>query len=235
MTTSNLEENTKNKNQFSSPEEEEKYYKDQTDALMNDTLDSSRRILKKLDQTEQIALQNMNILAEDEERLQRINAKTMNINDETNRANQHISRFNKYNKNFMLPSFDFSTEEGQQKKDQKLKEKIKGREEEAKIKSEQNIQRIQNDINSAYSKKEKTEDNSSQGKLFSYNKDHAASQEIENNLDEMSDRLQKMKLYALSMNQTINEQNELISNSIVPNMETANSKIDAANQRIKKF
>jgi len=66
MTTSNLEENTKNKNQFSSPEEEEKYYKDQTDALMNDTLDSSRRILKKLDQTEQIALQNMNILAEDE-------------------------------------------------------------------------------------------------------------------------------------------------------------------------
>eukprot|EP00833_Pecoramyces_ruminatium_P014575 jgi/Orpsp1_1/1188607/evm.model.d7180000066054.1 len=56
--------NDYNQNQFRNEEEEAMYYKQQTDAVMDETLATSRNILKKLDQTEQIGVQNMNLLAE---------------------------------------------------------------------------------------------------------------------------------------------------------------------------
>jgi len=62
--------NDYNQNQFGSEEEEARYYKQQTDAVMDETLATSRNILKKLDQTEQIGVQNMNLLAESDGKLE---------------------------------------------------------------------------------------------------------------------------------------------------------------------
>jgi len=61
-----------NQNQFRSEEEETRYYQQQTDAIMDDTLATSRNILRKLDETEQIGIQNMNMLAESDGKLKNI-------------------------------------------------------------------------------------------------------------------------------------------------------------------
>ncbi|OUM63766.1 hypothetical protein PIROE2DRAFT_61086 [Piromyces sp. E2] len=238
-----------NQNQFSNPEEESRYYKEQTDALMDDTLATSRNILRKLDQTEQIGVQNMNLLAESDERLHNIHAKAKNINDKTDRANAHATELKKYNRAFFLPVINFTSKKRKEKKEQKLNDKMKRREEEAMEKSAQNRQRIEQELQYAQSysgeslddgkrKKGKKGDQtppSSKGRLYSYNKDHAAAAEIEDNLDKASVGVQRLKLMALSMNKTITEQNEFISNELAPAVETANSKINYANRRIEKF
>jgi hypothetical protein len=241
-----------NQNQFSNPEEENRYYQEQTDALMDDTLATSRNILKKLDQTEQIGVQNMNLLAESDERLHNIHAKAKNINDKTDRANQHATELKKYNRAFFLPVINFTSKKRKEKKEQKLNEKMKRREEEALEKSAQNRQRIQQDLQNAQNynggpiddgssskrkkgKKGEQAPPTAQGRLYTYNKDHAAAQEIEENLDKASVGVQRLKLMALSMNKTITEQNEFISNELAPAVETANSKINYANRRIEKF
>jgi len=182
-----------NQNQFNNPEDEARYYKQQTDAVMDDTLATSRNILNKLDQTEQIGIQNMNLLAESDERLHNIHAKAKNINDKTDRANQHATELKKYNRAFFLPVINFSSKKRKEKKDKKLEEKIKRREEEAKSKHAQNAQRIQQDLEYARNyngepiddgkkRKGKKGDQtpaSARGRLYNYNKDHAAAQEIE--------------------------------------------------------
>jgi hypothetical protein len=243
--------NDYNQNQFSNPEEESRYYREQTDALMDDTLATSRNILKKLDQTEQIGVQNMNLLAESDERLHNIHAKAKNINDKTDRANAHATELKKYNRAFFLPVINFTSKKRKEKKEQKLNEKMKRREEEALEKGAQNRQRIQQDLQYAQNyngepmedpsskrKKGKKGDQtppSAQGRLYTYNKDHAAAAEIEQNLDKASVGVQRLKLMALSMNKTITEQNEFITNELAPTVETANSKINYANRRIEKF
>ncbi|ORX59847.1 hypothetical protein BCR36DRAFT_401454 [Piromyces finnis] len=241
-----------NQNQFRNPEEESRYYQEQTDSVMNDTLATSRNILKKLDQTEQIGVQNMNLLAESDERLHNIHAKAKNINDKTDRANQHATELKKYNRAFFLPVFNFTSKKRKEKKEQKLNDKMKRREEEAIDRSAQNRQRIEQElqyaqnynggpINTDDGKKRKgkkgdqTPPQSAQGRLYSYNRDHAAAQEIEENLDKASIGVQRLKLMALSMNKTIDQQNEFISNELAPAVETANSKINYANRRIEKF
>jgi len=243
--------NDYNQNQFRNEEEEAMYYKQQTDAVMDETLATSRNILKKLDQTEQIGVQNMNLLAESDERLHNIHAKAKNINDKTDRANQHATELKKYNRAFFLPVFNFTSKKRKEKKDQKLNDKMARREEEARAKSAQNAQRIQQDMNNALnyngeplpdnnkSKKRGKKGNepppSAQGRLYTYNKDHAAAQEIEENLDKASIGVQRLKMMALSMNKTISDQNDFISNELAPAVETANSKINYANRRIEKF
>jgi len=242
--------NDYNQNQFRNEEEEAMYYKQQTDAVMDDTLATSRNILRKLDQTEQIGVQNMNLLAESDERLHNIHAKAKNINDKTDRANQHASELKKYNRAFFLPVFNFTSKKRKEKKDQKLNEKMARREEEARAKSAQNAQRIQQDMNNALNyngepltdtknkkkgKKGNEQPVSAQGRLYTYNKDHAAAQEIEENLDKASIGVQRLKMMALSMNKTISDQNEFISNELAPAVETANNKINYANRRIEKF
>jgi hypothetical protein len=240
-----------NQNRFNNEEEEAMYYKQQTDAVMDDTLATSRNILKKLDQTEQIGIQNMNLLAESDERLHNIHAKAKNINDKTDRANQHATELKKYNRAFFLPVFDFSSKKRKEKKNQKLNDKMARREEEAKTKSAQNAQRIQQDLDNALNyngeplpdnskgkkrgKKGNEPPPSAQGRLYNYNKDHAAAQEIEENLDKASIGVQRLKMMALSMNKTINDQNEFITNELAPAVETANSKINYANTTIEKF
>jgi hypothetical protein len=242
--------NNYNQNQFRNEEEEARYYKQQTDAVMDDTLSTSRNILRKLDQTEQIGVQNMNLLAESDERLHNIHAKAKNINDKTDRANQHATELKKYNRAFFLPVFNFTSKKRKEKKEQKLNDKMARREEEARAKSAQNAQRIQQDINNALNyngeplqdarnKKKGKKGNepppSAQGRLYTYNKDHAAAQEIEENLDKASIGVQRLKMMALSMNKTISDQNEFITNELAPAVETANSKINYANRRIEKF
>ncbi|KAG4100583.1 hypothetical protein H8356DRAFT_934792 [Neocallimastix lanati (nom. inval.)] len=242
--------NDYNQNQFGSEEEEARYYKQQTDAVMDETLATSRNILKKLDQTEQIGVQNMNLLAESDERLHNIHAKAKNINDKTDRANQHATELKKYNRAFFLPVFNFTSKKRKEKKEQKLNDKMARREEEARAKGAQNTQRIQQDINNALNyngeplpdtkgkkkgKKGSEPPPSAQGRLYKYNRDHAAAQEIEENLDKASIGVQRLKMMALSMNKTISDQNEFISNELAPTIETANSKINYANRRIEKF
>jgi len=242
-----------NQNQFSNPEEETRYYQQQTDAIMDDTLATSRNILRRLDETEQIGVQNMNLLAESDERLHNIHAKAKNINDKTDRANEHATELKKYNRAFFLPVISFSSKKRKEKKEQKLKEKMKRREDEAQAISAQNAQRIQQDLeyarnyngepiddgNSKSKKKgkkgEQQQPVSARGRLYNYNKDHAAAAEIEENLDKASVGVQRLKLMALSMNKTITEQNEFISNELAPTVETANSKVNYANRRIQKF
>jgi len=124
------------------------------------------------------------------------------------------------------------------------------REEEARAKGAQNTQRIQQDINNALNyngeplpdtkgkkkgKKGSEPPPSAQGRLYKYNRDHAAAQEIEENLDKASIGVQRLKMMALSMNKTISDQNEFISNELAPTIETTNSKINYANRRIEKF
>jgi len=101
--------NSNHSEYFGNQEEENRYYQEQTDAIMNDTLATSRNILRKLDQTEQIGVQNMNLLAESDERLHNIHAKAKNINDKTDRANQHATELKKYNRAFFLPVISFSS------------------------------------------------------------------------------------------------------------------------------
>jgi len=239
-----------NQNQFSNPEEEARYYQEQTDAIMDDTLATSRNILRKLDETEQIGVQNMNLLAESDERLHNIHAKAKNINDKTDRANEHASELKKYNRAFFLPVISFSSKKRKEMKEQKLKEKMKRREEDAHAKSAQNVERIKQDLeyarnyngepvneskNKKKGKKGEPEPVSAKGRLYTYNKDHAAAAEIEENLDKASIGVQRLKLMALSMNKTITEQNEFISNELAPTVETANSKVNYANRRIQQF
>jgi len=191
----------------------------------------------------------MNLLAESDERLHNIHAKAKNINDKTDRANEHATELKKYNRAFFLPVINFTSKKRKEKKEQKLNEKMQRREEEAKAKSAQNQQRIQKDLEYARNynggpiddgkkRKGKKGDQtppSAQGRLYSYNRDHAAAQEIEDNLDKASVGVQRLKLMALSMNKTISEQNDFISNELAPAVETANSKINYANRRIEKF
>jgi len=245
-----------NQNQFRSEEEETRYYQQQTDAIMDDTLATSRNILRKLDETEQIGIQNMNMLAESDERLHNIHAKAKNINDKTDRANEHATELKKYNRAFFLPVISFSSKKRKEKKEQKLQEKMKRREDEALAQSAQNVQRIQQDLEFArnYNGEPLYDENSNgkkkgkkgkkgepqppasvQGRLYTYNKDHAAAAEIEENLDKASVGVQRLKLMALSMNKTITEQNEFISNELAPTVETANSKVNYANRRIQQF
>ncbi|ORX80481.1 hypothetical protein BCR32DRAFT_268852 [Anaeromyces robustus] len=235
-----------NQSRFNNEEEEAMYYKQQTDAVMDDTLQTSRNILKKLDQTEQIGVENMNLLAESDERLRNIHAKAKNINDKTDRANEHATELKKYNRAFFLPVINFTSKKRKEKKEQKLNEKMSRREEEARNKSAQNRQRIQQEIDNARNyngepmddgrkgKKGSQPPPSARGRLYTYNKDHAAAQEIEDNLDKASVGVQRLKMMALSMNKTITEQNEFITNELAPTVETANSKINYANRRLEK-
>jgi len=127
---------------------------------------------------------------------------------------------------------------------------MKRREDEAMEKSALNRQRIQQDLYNAQNyngepleetkrrkgnRGEQTPPPSAQGRLYTHNKDHAAAAEIEQNLDKASVGVQRLKMMALSMNKTITEQNEFISNELAPTVETANSKINYANRRIEKF
>jgi len=133
---------------------------------------------------------------------------------------------------------------------------MKRREDEALAQSAQNVQRIQQDLEFArnYNGEPLYDENSNgkkkgkkgkkgepqppasvQGRLYTYNKDHAAAAEIEENLDKASVGVQRLKLMALSMNKTITEQNEFISNELAPTVETANSKVNYANRRIQQF
>ncbi|KAJ3204854.1 hypothetical protein HDU67_009253 [Dinochytrium kinnereticum] len=224
-----------------------------TKKTQNDSLESSRKALAKLQQSESVAASSLNKLNNQSEQLYKIENKLDTAENKSKISEAKASELRSLNRFFMIPAFGA-------KRAKRLEEKYKSEEELAAQKEAERRERIQNVIdsgNGAYGHHQRFEEDGREKREgrpskknqkeqmdhWSHEKSYSTpeglerdetEEEIDNNLDQISSGLARLRMMGRTMNSELDHQNGHI-NRIADKTDGVRDRVDRTTEKVTRM
>ncbi|KAJ3095580.1 hypothetical protein HDU97_006783, partial [Phlyctochytrium planicorne] len=238
-------------------DEEQENYDDEgwlqrkTKKTQMDSLESTRRALAKMEQSESVASSSLNKLNSQSEQLYSIESKLETAEHKAKISEAKTAELKSLNRFFMIPAFG-------RKKAQKMEERYKQEEEEAAAREAERKGRVQEvlDSNGNYGYHSKFDDDGRRkdgkgrrddrdqpGDHWNHGKSYTTpeglerdevEEEIDQNLDQISSGLARLKMMGRTMNSELDHQSTHI-NRITDRTDSVRDRVDRVNDKVSKI
>lgn len=201
-----------------------------TQQVQEDSVQSTRRALQRINDSENIAMNNMQIINSQSEQLSNIETRLESAHSQVKVSDAKADHLKSLNRFFMIPSFGGKKAKKREEMAALEKQQYEAKLEEARIAREQQSRKQSRNITSSNNSKNGTQFYSTPDGI---ERDHVE-EEIDGNLNQISQGLSRLKMMSQTMNHEITQQNSRITN-IQDRTERTNYKLQATNDKVNRM
>ncbi|KND02707.1 uncharacterized protein SPPG_01790 [Spizellomyces punctatus DAOM BR117] len=202
-----------------------------TKKVQNDSLLSTRRALERLNETDSLAQQNMEKLAQQSEQLSKMDGRLESAHSHVKVSDAKADHLKSLNRFFMLPSFGSKKAKKKEAAAKREAEERAAREDERRLEEKERatrVERMQQVQGAQYT---------SVGRMYTtpdgIERDDTE-EEIDRNLDQISSGLSKLKMMGQIMNSELDAQNVQV-NRLADRSESTNERLKVTTHKVQRI